>query len=48
MTDDAHYVMMSPVHAAAAGVDRDVPHGPHGPGGLVSVRHHHSRLIDML
>ena len=44
MTDDAHYVMMSPVHAAAAGVDRDVPHGPHGPGGLVSVRHHHPRL----
>ncbi len=40
--------MMSPVDTAAAGVDSDVPHGPHGPGGLVSVRHHHPRLKDML
>ena len=41
-------MIMSPVDTAAAGVDRNVPHGPHGPGGRVSVRHHHSRLIDML
>ena len=37
-------MIMSPVDTAAAGVDRNVPHGPHGPGGLVSVRHHHPRL----